>query len=252
MGQFSHLKEAFDRDGFLVVRDFIPPAELRDLAANIDRYIRDIVPGLPDAVAFYQDRARPETLKQLQHMGRDAYFAAWRSDPRCLDLARTLLGVPVEAKEPEWFNKPPGTEHPTPPHQDNYYFCLEPPDVLTIWVAMDVIDEENGCLRYLPASHRAGRRRHQASNVLGFSQGITDYAAADTQRERVIKLQPGDATVHHGETVHRADPNRSSTRHRRAFAMVMQGTTCRTDEAAMAAYQAALKSQHEGLGLEVK
>jgi len=39
----------------------------------------------------------------------------------------------VQGDAPEWFNKPPATNHITPPHQDNYYFCLEPPNVVTIW-----------------------------------------------------------------------------------------------------------------------
>jgi phytanoyl-CoA hydroxylase len=55
---------------------------------------------------------------------------------------------------------------------------------------------------------------------------------------------------HHGETIHRADPNRSATRHRRAFAMVFRGVSCRRDEAAFARYTAALKKQHEEMGLE--
>ena len=93
-------------------------------------------------------------------------------------------------------------------------------------------------------------RPHGRSNVLGFSQGVTDYGPDDEVREAMIRLQPGDVAVHHGETVHRADPNRSATRHRRAFAMVFKGVSCRRDEEAFARYQAALKAQHETLGLK--
>ena len=91
----------------------------------------------------------------------------------------------------EWFNKPPGTDSPTPPHQDNYYFCLRPPSVLTIWLALDPVDEENGCLRYVAGSHRQGIRAHARSNILGFSQGISDYGDEDRAREVVVRLQAG-------------------------------------------------------------
>ena len=112
------------------------------------------------------------------------------------------------------------------------------------------MDDANGCLRYVAGSHRRAVRPHGRSEVLGFSQGITDYGAGDRASEVAIHLQPGDAVAHHGNTIHRADPNRSPTRHRRAFAMVFRGTSCRRDEAAFARYQAAVKAQHTALGLK--
>ena len=72
----SDFKAQLDRAGFVVVPGFVPPAELAALAQNIDRYIRDVVPKLADADAFYEDRSRPETLKQLQRMAGDPFFAA--------------------------------------------------------------------------------------------------------------------------------------------------------------------------------
>lgn len=247
---YDHYKAPFDRDGFVIVREFLSPADLAELTSNLDRYIREVVPTLPDSDAFYLDKSRPETLKQMQHMGKDPYFRDYRRHPKWVALARALLGEEVDAQEPEWFNKPAGTESPTPPHQDNYYFNLKPPQVLTIWVPLDVVDTENGCLRYVAGSHRRGLRPHGRSNILGFSQGITDYGPEDTAREVRIELQPGDAAVHHGETIHRADPNRSPTRNRRAFAMVIKGLSCRLDDEGHARYLANLKSQHQAMGLK--
>ena len=210
-----------------------------------------MVPTLPDQAAFYQDKARPETLKQLQHMGNyDAFFAEYRDQPRWQALAETLIGEAAQVSQPEWFNKPPQTEHPTPPHQDNFYFNLTPPNVASIWLALDPVDEENGCLRYSPGSHLKGIRPHNRTAVLGFSQGIADYGPQDQANEVAVHLQPGDAVVHHGEIIHRADPNRSSQRHRRAFAMVFEGVSCKIDEEGRQRYQEALQSQHQKMGLE--
>jgi phytanoyl-CoA hydroxylase len=183
-------------------------------------------------------------------MDLDPYFRAYVLHPTWRALARTLLGEETEVQAPEWFNKPPGQEAPTPPHQDNYYFNLKPPSVLTIWLALDPVDSDNGCLRYVPGSHRLGLRPHGRSNVLGFSQGITDYGPDDQAREVQIHLQPGDAVVHHGEMIHRAEPNRSRNRQRRAFAMVCRGVSCRRDDEGYARYEAALKTQHQQLGLK--
>lgn len=239
-----NLKSQFDRDGYIVVRQFLPPDDLAELTGELDRYIRDVVPTLPPADAFYQVRTRPETLKQLQHMTGDPFFAAYSDHERWRNLAEELVGETCECLGPEWFNKPPGAEHPTPPHQDNFYFCQRPSHVVTLWMALDHIDDANGCLRYVTGSHLRGIRPHNPTKVLGFSQGIIDFGPDDEAQEVAMHLEPGDLIAHHGETIHRADANRSADRHRRAFAMVLKGRSCQRDEDAYARYLAALDVQH--------
>lgn len=244
------LKAAYDRDGFVVVRQFLDASQLAELQDNLDRYVREVVPTLPATAAFYHDRNRAETLKQMQHMDCDPFFRDYTQDAKWSALARTLVGEPAACNSPEWFNKPPGTEHATPPHQDNFYFCLRPSHVVTIWLALDPVDEENGCLRYVTGSHVRGIRPHGASQVLGFSQAITDYSDQDEAQAVTVHLQPGDVVAHHGETIHRADANRSATRHRRAFAMVFKGESCQRDTLAYDRYTQALQGQHEALGIK--
>lgn len=248
--QTADHRALFERNGFVVIRQLLPAEELSQLQENLARYIRDVVPALPDADAFYDDRARPETLKQLQRMGQDPFFESYQSHPRWVSVAETLLGEPAIAEQPEWFNKPPRTNHVTPPHQDNYYFCLTPPSVLTIWLALDDADAENGCLRYVAGSHQHGFRTHARSKILGFSQGISDFTADDFTREIAVTLRAGDAVAHHGMTIHRADANMSATRNRRSFAMVFKGISCQRDEAAYARYLASARQQHQQLGLK--
>ena len=244
------LKATYDRDGFVIVRDFLDPDRLWELQSELDRYITNVVPTLSETAAFHEDRSRPESLKQLQHMGCDPFFEAYREQPQWQKLATLLIGEESHAQEPEWFNKPPGTNHVTPPHQDNFYFCLRPANVATLWPALEPIDTENGCLRYVPGSHWLGIREHHATSVLGFSQGIVDFRDEDRDREVEITLQPGDLVAHHGELIHRADANWTTDRHRRAFAMVFRGVSCRRDEEAYARYQQALRAQHASMGID--
>jgi phytanoyl-CoA hydroxylase len=243
----SNFKTDFDRDGFVIVRNYLPAKELSDLQQHLDRYLRDIVRTLPPSDAFYEDRNRPETLKQLQRMDCDPFFDEYKQNRRWSSLAEELLGEPATADPPEWFNKPPGTNHVTPPHQDNYYFCLTPPSVLTIWLALDSVDAENGCLRYAAGSHLAGFRPHAKSKILGFSQGITNFTADDFASERAILLAPGDAVAHHGMTIHRADANHSATRHRRSFAMVFKGVSAHRDQETYQRYLTSAREQQQEL-----
>ena len=242
--------DSYRRDGIVVVPGFLSTEELQILRAQLGRYIQVVVPELPDSDAFFQDKQRPETLKQMQHI-QDEELNAYRVHPKWKSLAEALIGEPAEGLPPEWFNKPPGVDHPTPPHQDNFYFCLHPANVTTFWVALDAVDEQNGCLRYVLGSHLEGIRDHTVTKVLGFSQGISDYCDEDRNREQVVSLQAGDLVAHHGNMIHRAEPNRSTDRHRRAFAIVFRGESCRTVSSAQEQKTQRVRQQHQSMGLLV-
>ncbi len=242
------LKADYDRDGHALIPKFLTKQEMAELTHHLDRYIREIVPQLPATHAFYQDRSSPETLKQLQFMEEDPFFEELTKRDKWMNLAEALVGEPVKPSV-EWFDKPPQTHHVTPPHQDNFYFCLRPNHVATFWLALDFVDDENGSLRYVTSSHLQGIRPHNPTKIIGFSQGITDYGEQDRAREVVVRMRPGDLVVHHGNMIHSANANRSEIRHRRAFAVVYKGKSCRLDEEASHRYRAALQAQQAKAGI---
>ena len=41
------IKALYDRDGYVIVRQLLSPGDFADLNKNLDRYIREVVPGLP-------------------------------------------------------------------------------------------------------------------------------------------------------------------------------------------------------------
>lgn len=248
-GQLEQAHREFDRDGHVYVRGFLAGAELEELGGNLERYIGEIVPGLPSSEAFFEQSGRRETLKQMQNMQtHDGFFAEFCGRASNVQLAEALLGEAVVSQGVEYFCKPPSIGKATPPHQDGYYFCIDPNHAVTLWIALDRVDEENGCLRYVTGSHRRGIRAHGASRVLGFSQGVTDFGPADHAQEHCYTLEPGDAIAHHSVTIHRADAN-TSNRPRRALGLVYYAASARRDEAAFARYLAAVKRQHRDLGV---
>lgn len=119
-----------------------------------------------------------------------------------------------------------------------------------MWLALDTVDEENGCLRYVPGSQQWGIRPHQRTATLGFFQGLTNFGQEELHLEVAVEAEPGDVLIHHGNTIHRAEANRSSTRHRRSFAMVFQGESCRRDESAFERYRAASETQQRELNTQ--
>lgn len=240
----------FHRDGYVALPQFFVGYEMVDLIANVDRFIDDIVPGLPAEHVFYENRNDRATLKQIQRMGdHDPWFHELFTGGRFRELAERLLDGPVVPRNMQYFNKPPAVGQPTPPHQDGYYFMLDPCEALTMWFALEDVDQENGCVRYVTGSHELGMREHARTQTLGFSQGIVDYPTdADRENEVALPAQPGDLLVHHALTIHRADGNRSATRTRRALGLVYFSERAREDTEAQAAYQRKLADEMKAAG----
>lgn len=234
-------------DGYLVAKAFFSPDEIGEIIQQVNRYITELVPQLPGEHVYYEDKSDPSTLKQLQRMHEhDPWFEAlFDGKPR--QLAEELLASEVTRQNMQFFNKPPGVGQPTPPHQDGYYFKLEPPEALTMWLALEEVDEENGCVRYVRGSHLLGMRPHGLSGTLGFSQGMTDFGTeADFAAEVTMPAQPGDLLAHHALTIHRAEGNRSTTRMRRALGFIFYSVNAQVNEQAQAEYRAQADATQQG------
>ncbi|MFP6899932.1 MAG: phytanoyl-CoA dioxygenase family protein [Opitutales bacterium] len=241
-------KATFEEDGFVSVPGFCETDELKAIETALARFISEVLPNLPPEEVFYEDTGDFSTLKQIQRMHEsDEFFGSFiENKPRA--FAEELLGEPVIAKNLQYFNKPPGTGQATPAHQDGHYFMLRPCHALTMWMALDPVDEENGCVRYLRGSHHDGLRPHERTQTLGFSQGIVDFGKEETREEIPCPAQPGDLLAHHALTVHRADANFSRTRSRRALGFIFYGESTREDTDAHEKYQRNLARELKASG----
>ena len=233
------LIDTFNADGFVSLPQFVTGDDLAELLHRLDRFISDVVPTLPSEHVFYENKDDRSTLKQIQQMGSyDPWFHELFVTGRFRDVAEALLKGPVVPKNLQYFNKPPGVGQPTPPHQDGYYFMLDPCQAVTMWFALDEVDETNGCVRYVKGSHKLGMREHDRTQTLGFSQGIADYPTdSDRSHELPVPARPGDLLVHDALTIHRADGNNSATRQRRALGLIYYSQQAREDTEAHVAYQ---------------
>lgn len=238
-----------DRDGYFSILSFLSPQEVGELLVELDRYAREIAPTLSSKEVYYDVKGKPETLQRLNRMNKfDAYFDQMLRSDEFMGMAERMLGVPVVPEHISYFTKPAQVGILTPPHQDAYYWLLKPPVGVTYWLALDPVDEQNGCIRYVKGSHLGPMRSHGDSEVLGFSQTVTDYGDKDRQQEVAFCAEPGDMLVHHGMTIHRADAN-TSDRNRRAIGLVYFDAAATRDNARA---EAGTKVLHEKLARQGK
>ena len=96
----------------------------------------------------------------------DEFFASVAMLPSILDVAGELTGSagPLVLYGDQAFLKPAFEGSEKPLHQDNSYFRITPQDAgVTCWTAVDDSTLENGCMRYIPKSHKLGLIPHKSA-----------------------------------------------------------------------------------------
>jgi ectoine hydroxylase-related dioxygenase (phytanoyl-CoA dioxygenase family) len=133
-------------------------------------------------------------------------------------IARQLLGPTAELVFEHAMMKPPRTGGETPWHQDEAFFPkFTNYHSVTFWLPLQPVDATNGCLDFIPGSHKGPLLSHQSINNDPRIHGL-ETLFAEVNRRVSCPLQEGGATVHHYKTLHHAGPN-TTDGPRRAYAL---------------------------------
>jgi ectoine hydroxylase-related dioxygenase (phytanoyl-CoA dioxygenase family) len=228
----------YERDGVVLIHQFLGAEEVAAVRTELERYIRyDLVAQPVDARTFEKDEKTVRNLWRLEKY--NGWFRRLGERADILTLVAPLLhGQPVLVGV-ETFNKPARIGSGVPYHQDNAYFCQTPPDMLTVWIAIDAVTEANGPVFFVKGSHKQGMLPTRPSGVRGNSIGMAEPSTVPLSEQYCGLLAPGDATIHHCETIHHSAPN-TTDRSRLGLLLVYRGSHTQTDPALKTAYAAAV------------
>ncbi|NDJ61703.1 MAG: phytanoyl-CoA dioxygenase family protein [Chloroflexi bacterium] len=133
-----------------------------------------------------------------------------------LDLVEPLIGPNIGLWSSHFIAKEPHVGRATPWHEDSSYWKgrLDRMDqIVTVWLALDRTDMENGCLRVIPGTHRNGFSEYVAvdkdTNTFG-----TEIRADQIDESLAVafELQPNECSLHDGRIIHGAQANTSDRR----------------------------------------
>lgn len=183
-------------------------------------------PSHPGNKLFYEYNSNESTDPQtiLFHA-----LGAWRITPALHDVlwnpafimaASQLLGdKPVRFWHDQLFYKPAKKGGVVAWHQDySYWTRTKPVAHITCWCALDDATIENGCLHYIPGSHKWGLLPKPI--IAGDLHGIKDFLNDEQKKEfdhpQPAPVKAGEAIFHHSLTLHGSGENKSD-QPRRAF-----------------------------------
>lgn len=149
-------------------------------------------------------------------------FARW---------AQQLMGAQeVRFFYDQMFVKEPGTDAPTPWHQDLSFWPIRGEQICSFWIPLDPVTRENSGLLYVRGSHKWPQRfkaispDYVAAIIDEKMDDIPDINAAPEKYDLVDwDMEPGDILMFHPLTLHGSYGNASRTRRRRALALRWAG-----------------------------
>lgn len=212
----------FNTNGYLGNIKMLDEAQIERLKTELAELVDPASPGHELFYEFHSNESTDVNTILFHALG------AWRIkpgfhdilwNPRFVMAASQLLGnVPVRFWHDQLFYKPAKKGGVVAWHQDySYWTRTKPVAHLTGWCSLDDSTQENGCLQYVPGSHRWGLL--DKPDLAGDLMGIMDYLTPEQQLEFKpvhVETKAGEAIFHHPLTLHGSGENKSD-RPRRAF-----------------------------------
>lgn len=244
--------DAFWSDGFVPLHDILQPDEVERLRKRADDIADGIVP-YPERLVQLEpgteiDTSTPRHLRVRKIVSltlHDPVFNELLRHPNVLKLATAMLGPDVKLLLDQMLCKPPHVGSAKPYHQDGPYWPIEPMDHCTLWIALDDATRENGCMRFLPRTHKLGPLSHDATQ--GHHRMPEGWKSMSQHPDEVtIEARAGSGSCHHGLVLHETSDNRSPYRRRAMTMAFMKSTTRWTSDAPKPTFMPIAGRSYEG------
>jgi phytanoyl-CoA hydroxylase len=222
--------ERFRRDGYVHLQGVLSPDELAEIEAIYERFMRREIP-VPgkDFCDMSGDYTRPvESFAVVNVMLPTRYYPPLAGNPyerRAASIAEQLCGPDMVIDYDQLLAKRPRrTDAVFAWHQDQAYWPATPDTrTASFWLAIDDSTLANGCLCFVPGSHREPELRPHRPLHGDRAKSHTLVAEVDETHDvvRPVPIARGDVTVHHERVIHGSRGNTTSG-WRRAYVLAFR------------------------------
>jgi hypothetical protein len=197
---------SYQRDGYLLPGQQAFPAErFAELQKVFEEHLAQVQARGKRGDSGELDMPHARDARLLEHLLAD----------ELLDVVEPLVGPDIGLFASAFLSKEPRTGRATPWHEDSYFWegRFDRLDrITTVWIALDAVDRENGCMKVLPGSHLAGANEYEFADPDEFSFDRVVKGGVDESKAVYFELASGEFSLHDARIIHGADQNRSPRR----------------------------------------
>ena len=221
--------EAFDEQGFLVLRNFLATEQcsaILDVAlAHLKHKIEPIESEIDYDVKSKEYRTHVSdyssleakevsTVRRLRQVyDRDILFKEWMENEKIRPILKQLLKDEVmltTAHHNSIMTKMPVSSKETSWHQDRRYWSYSDDNLISVWLALGEENSEKGVLEFIPKSHKIHFSQEQFDEKEYLSLSYAKNLSL-IERKKSFSLNKGDIVLFHCKLLHRANKNSTST-----------------------------------------
>ena len=193
--------ESYNTGGYIKPIDVYSTDEIADLRNYFDRLLEETIAAGGNSYSI-----------STAHMKYGRVYDML-TNPKIVDCVADILGNDVVAWGSHFFCKIPGDGKAVAWHQDASYWPLSPSKAVTVWLAIDDADLENGCMKFIAGSQNFGHLTYRKSDPGDHS--VLDQTVEDPEQYGAVvvdELKAGQISIHNDLLLHGSDANNSSRR----------------------------------------
>ena len=217
----------FKEKGFCVINNLFNSDIVDTLSSEFDRIVSQLQKSGENINARWdseltEDIEQSDTQVIHTHnvQSYSAEMMAMIQSKIFLDNVEKLIGPDIILHHSKLFLKPPGNGSAFPLHQDWSYFPTEKNSMIAAVIHLSESDEEMGCMRIVPGSHRLGKI--EKTDGHSFVKGVHDrYQLEDAEP---IIMGPGDVVFFHCCSLHGSLQNVSKRPRKTVLVQLYSGT----------------------------
>lgn len=212
--------EQFERDGFILKRGLCHGALLEQIQREVDGLHERMAAQTPREVGVSWEKdipGKPRRIKQLMHSEKvSAGLNTFLRGAACLDIVEALAGPDLSLFHSKLLMKAALDGTVTPWHQDYAYWKKgeNRPVQVNAMLAIDPATRENGCIQFVPGTHKQGLIKHDREQGVSFGVYLPGYFQPRAGAV-ACEMAAGDVVFFGSLVIHGSDGNKSP-RHRRA------------------------------------
>ena len=204
--------DTFNKDGFLVIKDFAPSELCDEILEKAKKHLENKTAPIETESEYLEVNDETNTVRRLRQVyQREDVFKKWMTNSQIKPILKQLFNEDVVltlAHHNSIMTKMPKESSRTSWHQDRRYWHFENNDLISVWLSLDDEYLENGLLEFIPGSHKLDLKKEQFDEKSNFLD--THPKNIEIIKEKVhTTLKKGDIVLFHCKTLHHASKNKT-------------------------------------------